>query len=83
MAGQIEVQVFLHTTLVRFSPDGQKRKFMLQLPEGSTIGDLVTHLEVTHSADILLFGLNGDVADEKSPLKSGDKVHVMMPVSGG
>ena len=83
MSGQIEVQVFLHTTLVRFSPDGRKRKFMLQLPEGSTIGDLVKHLEVTHSADILLFGLNGDVATENSRLKSGDKVHVMMPVSGG
>ena len=83
MSGQIEVQVFLHTTLVRFSPDGQKRKFFLRLPEGSTIGDLVEHLEVTHSPDSLLFGLNGDVADETNRLKSGDKVHVMMPISGG
>ena len=83
MSEQIEIQVYLHTTLVRFSPDGKTRKFNLYLPEDSTIRDLVEQLGITDPSDNLLFGINGSVADESAGLQSGDRVHVMMPISGG
>ena len=46
MSEQIQIQVYLHTTLVRFSPDGKTRKFNLYLPEDSTIRDLVEQLGI-------------------------------------
>jgi sulfur carrier protein ThiS len=79
----IEVEVYLHTTLVQFSPNGENRKFSLQLSDGSTIQDLVDELRITNPAEGLLFGLNGEVADEADYLKTGDIVHIMMPISGG
>lgn len=83
LPGQIEIEVYLHTTLVQFSPDGETRRFPIVLPEGSTIGALVDTLTITHPVEGLLFGLNGQVADETDHLSQGDKVHVMMPISGG
>lgn len=83
MPESIEVQVYLHTTLVSFSPDGKTRKFNIKLPEGSTIKDLVESLKITRPAESLLFGCNGKAADETAVLSDGDKVHIMMPISGG
>ena len=83
LSDAIEVEVYLHTTLVQFSPDGKTRRFLFNLPEESTIGDLVKRLKISHPAAGLLFGLNGQVADEETRLSPGDKVHVMMPISGG
>jgi len=79
----IEIQVYLHTTLVMFSPDGETRKFNFQLPAGSSIKDLVESLKITRPADSLLFARNGKVADDTDILVDGDKVHIMMPISGG
>ncbi|MGD2027009.1 MAG: hypothetical protein PVI99_04265 [Anaerolineales bacterium] len=63
--------VYLHSTLVDYSPDGKTCKFNFQLAESSTIDDLLTHLGVTHSSEGLLYGLNGEVANETSRLNSG------------
>ena len=83
MPDSIKVSIYLHSTLIEHSPDGRTRKFSVQLPDSSTIDDLLTHLGIAHASEGMLYGLNGGVADETSQLKTGDTVHIMMPISGG
>ena len=83
MSDQIEIRVYLHSSLVQFSPDGMSKKFSIKLPVESTIRELIALLEITLPLDGLLIGLNDEVADENTILRSGDSVHIMMPISGG
>jgi len=79
----INVQVFLHSTLVKFSNDGKTRKFTISIPPGSTINDLLSTLRIEQTGYHLLFAVNGKVADEEQRLNENDSVHLMMPISGG
>ncbi|MEJ2487734.1 MAG: MoaD/ThiS family protein [Anaerolineales bacterium] len=83
MSTKITVFVYLHSTLVKFSPDGQTRKFELKSPQNSTLGDLITKLGIDPNDEHLLLAVNGKVAEEDQILENQDHVHLMMPISGG
>jgi sulfur carrier protein ThiS len=79
----MKIVVHLHSILQRKTPQGLQRKLEVELPEGSTIQDLVEHLEVEVAPEHLSLALNGRVARLEQALRDGDKVHLMVPISGG
>lgn len=81
---EISVSVYLHSTLVKYSSDGKRRKESITLARGSSIEDLINFLGIEGiKPDDILLGLNGRVAEPSDTLKEGDKIHLMMPISGG
>jgi len=79
----MKIVVHLHSILQRKTPQGTQRKLEVELPEGSTIQDLVENLEVEVAPEHLSLALNGRVAKLEQELHDGDKVHLMVPISGG
>lgn len=65
-----------------------KTNLELDLPPGSTVGDLFTALERNYSAISPLrpcttFAVNREVVSADAPLRGGDEVAFLQPVSGG
>lgn len=83
MPTKITVYIYLHSTLVKYSPDGQTRKLEVNKPLNSTLGDLINELGIDPSDHHLLFAVNGKVAELNQILENQDHVHLMMPISGG
>lgn len=60
----------------------------LELPEGSTAGDLLARLEDAHPAlrerrEALALAVDGELARPEAPLSPGCEVALLPPVSGG
>ena len=57
----------------------------LQLPEGSTVADLLDRCapQVADHRDVLAVALNLEYASASEPLRDGDEVGLLPPVSGG
>ena len=83
MVAKRSVLVYLHTTLIKYAPDGRTRKFSLEVNPNTTIRDLIKQLGIDHLEEHLLLAVNGKVADEDQTLEDQDQVHLMMPISGG
>lgn len=83
MGGKILVQVYLHSTLIRYSPDGKSRKLQVSVDAGSTLQDLLVSLGVNLSDHQMLLAVNGKVVEDFQVLEENDSVHLMMPISGG
>jgi len=65
-----------------------KSREEIELPEGSTISDLVEILEnkypqIFENLGSVMFAINEEYADKENPLKEGDTVALIPPVSGG
>jgi len=81
--GRITVQVSLRSVLRKYRPDpNDRRPFPVELPAGSTVGDLVTRLGVEPRLAKLIFidhiRCNGD-----TPLRDGARVDIFPPIAGG
>jgi len=79
----MRITVHLHSILQRKTPEGMLRRLEVEMPEGSTILDLIKQVEIEIDPEYLLLALNGRVARLELVMKDGDKVHLMMPISGG
>jgi molybdopterin converting factor small subunit len=79
----MKVSVYLHTILGRQTPEGIQRRFEVDLPHGSTLQALMTHLQVDLSPDQMMLVVNGIMADENWVLSDGDQVNLMPAMSGG
>ncbi len=79
----MRLDVHLHTILRRPSPDGPISRLEVSLPEGSTLGDLLQHLEIELPPESLLTAVNGRTAVLDQFLQNGDKVNLMPAISGG
>jgi sulfur carrier protein ThiS len=79
----MKITVHLHSILQRKTPQGLQRKLEVELPEGSTIRDLVETLDIEIDPEHLSLALNGRVTRLEQVLEDGDKVHLMVPISGG
>jgi len=60
----------------------------IELPEGSTAGDLLARLESAYPAlrerrESLALAVDGELARPQAPLTSGCEVALLPPVSGG
>jgi len=83
MKDKILVKVYLHSTLIKYSPDGTSRKLEVSIDSGSTLLDLINSLGIDQTDHHLLLAVNGKVAEEFQTLEENDSVHLMMPISGG
>jgi sulfur carrier protein ThiS len=69
--------------LQRQTPEGLVGRVDARLPEGSTIADLLQHLQVALEPDALLLVVNGRMAELEQTLLEGDQVNLMPAISGG
>ncbi len=74
----IELEIKCYATLARHLPPGGK----LELPEGSSIGQVITTLGIDPEEVKIIF-LNGVHASETSVLANGDRVGLFPPIGGG
>ena len=77
------VTVHLHTILQRHTPQGVLRNLDIELPEGSTVGDLLRQLDIELGPDALLLVVNGHLVEADQILQPGDRVNLMPAISGG
>lgn len=74
----ITVEVRLFATF----REGREKKYMLELPKGSTILDVLNKLKINEEeASIML--LNGVDGDSTRELSQGDVLALFPPVGGG
>lgn len=64
------------------------KQLMLDVPEGTTVGDLLTRLESTYPRmkdyrPVLLTAVNEEYVERAMPIRPGDEVAIFPPVSGG
>ncbi len=79
----MQINVKLFASLQRYRPDAFAGEvFPVELPDGSTLADLVTHLEVRANEVKVMF-VNGRARAEMYRLQDGDEVGIFPPVGGG
>ena len=64
------------------------RQLQLDVPSGSTVADLLAHLENTYPRirdyrSIVLTALNEEYVDQAARVQDGDELAIFPPVSGG
>jgi sulfur carrier protein ThiS len=77
------ITVHFHTILQRHTPQGAVRELDIEIPDGSSVGDLLRALEIELSPDALLLVVNGRLVEEQNILQPGDRVNLMPALSGG
>lgn len=55
----------------------------MQIPDGSTIGDLITQLALPISLEALLVVVDNKIASLDQLLRSNDQINLMPALSGG
>ncbi|MFN2244144.1 MAG: MoaD/ThiS family protein [Anaerolineae bacterium] len=79
----ITVQAKLFATLRQYKPGiGIGEPFSVDLPDGSTVRDLVRQLQLPEDQVKLMF-INARSAELDHPLADGDEVGIFPPVGGG
>jgi len=79
----VQVNVKLFASLQRYKPDVFAGEiFPVELPDGSTLADLVANLEISANEVKVMF-VNGRARAEMYRLKDGDEVGIFPPVGGG
>jgi sulfur carrier protein ThiS len=79
----MKIEVHLHATL-RINRSGEVWKPIdIDLPNGSSIRDILDHLAIEVDPEHLLLVLNGRTTDLDQILKHGDVLNLMTAVSGG
>jgi sulfur carrier protein ThiS len=77
------INVHLHTILQRPSPQGPISQLQIDLPEGSTLNDLIERLNIEMPVESLLIAVNHRMAEVDQVLQDGDQVNLMPAISGG
>jgi molybdopterin synthase sulfur carrier subunit len=80
----LRVELKLCASLARFAPKkpGKEGTVLMEIPEGKTIGEMLSGLKVPLTSVKLVF-LNGVHSDMNQALREGDRVGVFPPVAGG
>jgi sulfur carrier protein ThiS len=79
----MRINVHLHTILQRQTPEGRVDQLQVEMPEGSTMADLLQHLEISLHPEDLLLVVNGRTAPIDQALQGGDQVNLIPAMSGG
>lgn len=77
----VQVQVLLYATLRSFGPGG-KGDFLLEMPAGSKVIDIINKLGIPQ-VEVKLAMVNGVLKDVNYVLVSGDRIGFFPPVGGG
>jgi molybdopterin converting factor small subunit len=79
----MKIEVALYATLSKYLPPGaQSRKAVIEVRDGSTIRDVLSHLGIPQDLPNILLA-NGRQALEESVLRDGDTLSVFPPLAGG
>jgi sulfur carrier protein ThiS len=88
----MQIQAKLFATLIRVVPDRIREHYPqsvragspleVELPEGSTLADLVEHLGLPAEKVRVIF-VNGRIRQRDTVLAAGDEVGIFPPVGGG
>jgi len=88
----MRVRVKLFATLVRNAPESLKARYPqgiqpgfpldVELPEGSSLADLVDHLELPPPEVKVIF-VNGRAQQSDYRLTPGDEIGIFPPIGGG
>jgi sulfur carrier protein ThiS len=76
------VEVQLHATL-RFENNEEGQIIRIELPESSSIKNLLGKLPIDIDPDHMLFVLNGRTSGLDHNLEDGDVLNIMTALSGG
>ncbi|MBN2145877.1 MAG: MoaD/ThiS family protein [Anaerolineales bacterium] len=79
----MRVEVHLHTTLARQTPEGYVSCVDMEIAEGSMLGDLLKQMGFEIDDDHTLLVINGRLAEREQALGEGDVVHLIPALSGG
>jgi molybdopterin converting factor small subunit len=77
------VHVTLHTALQRKKNGERITQIDTDLPEGTTLADLLIHLNIRMNPESLILVINHHVADSSAILKDSDEVDLIPAMSGG
>ena len=78
---RIEVQLF--ATLAAFlPPDSREGAATLEVPDRSTVRDVIEHLRLPSDLERVTL-VNGGDAEPERPLRAGDVVTMFPPLAGG
>jgi sulfur carrier protein ThiS len=75
------IKVRLYAELARRLGGGQRLR-AVELPAGSSVGDLLAALDVPSQGGLIV-GRNGKLADRSEALSDGDEVELMTAMEGG
>jgi molybdopterin converting factor small subunit len=79
----IKVEIHLFATLAPYLPDeARKNNRMIEVEDGTTIGELLQQLRIPSEKAKLIF-VNGSHSDVGAVLEEGSRVGVFPPVGGG
>ncbi len=79
----MKVHIRLFGTLGNKFPDHDRLKsFALEVPEGSTVANLIAKLDIPQSK-IGIVSLNGQLVKVQKQLNDGDFIRVFQPIFGG
>ncbi len=79
----ITVQIRLYATLRRYRPEVKLGESLpMELPEGSTVGQLIARLGIPNRVVKSIF-VNRRPQDLEHVLQNGDEVAIFPPVAGG
>ncbi len=76
------VEVQLHATL-RFENNEEGQIIRIELPESSSIKNLLEKLSIDMDPDHMLFVLNGRTSGPDQKLEDGDVLNLITALSGG
>jgi sulfur-carrier protein len=80
----MKVTVKLFAMLKPYAPEGTRSgtPFEVEIPEGSTIADLITHLDIPER-EVKVAYVDGRARSSHFRLESGAEVGIFPPVGGG
>ncbi len=79
----VKIEINLYATLAPYLPDeARENNGMLELTDGTTVGQLLLQLNIPTEKAKLVF-LDGVHADREVVLKEGNRVGIFPPVGGG
>jgi molybdopterin synthase sulfur carrier subunit len=80
----MKIEMRLYASLTRYMPEQKlgSRVQVMEISEGTTIGEVLQRMNVPTKAVKLIF-VNGVRAQIDQDLKDGDKVGIFPPVAGG
>lgn len=79
----MKVEVYLHAALRRKNEEGKGQVIVVELPENSTMKDLLLKLDIRLDPVHMLFVRNGRTSYPNQILEDGDVVNLMTAVPGG
>ncbi|HXF69034.1 MAG TPA: MoaD/ThiS family protein [Thermoflexus sp.] len=78
----MRVKVQVYAILRQYIPDAQRGPLTIEIPEGTTVGQLIQRLPIPPELARVVF-VNGVRQESDWVLQEGDEVGIFPPIAGG